>query len=476
MDLPNPPFVKKFDFRGVYGKDLTDQDAYYLAKAFQKVLPLKKILLGWDTRESSKSLALNFINALKDTNIEIYFLDKVSIDYVTAGAFSFNFDLSVMFTGSHNTWEWTGLLVHTKKGVSLQGKKVEKIVAAYHQVKNTPYLQPAISLTDYKDFLPEIEQLYRKKIQTLIPLHEIKPAKIVVDLGDGSGTKALNILETLLPQITITRLNDRGLYNQDTAHTTDPSEVKNMQQLIEKMQEGRYDAGFAFDSDADRVLAVDEKGQYLNGSVLATALTQSSVMLGLSTRTIGYAVETGPSLYNAVTEINRMTHEKIKITPIPVGRSLVRQLVKEGKIDIGVENVGHFYFKDFFMTDSGVFSIALILYWMSMNGSLSKLTKKYPDGQRTQGSFPLADKKADDITTLAETINAHFKDKKIKKIEVDGQRYEIFNGEVMESWFALRKSGYEALEKYYFGSLHKEDFAYLEEQFAKLLTLQKMER
>lgn len=465
MSLPNPPFVKKFDFRGVYGKDILNQDAFYLGRAFPKTLPLKKVLLGWDTRASSKNLALNFIHGLEGQGVEISYLDKVPIDYVTAAAKSFDFDLSIMFTGSHNTWEWTGLLIHTKGGESLQGELVEKVVEQYYEAKSATYSKPEIDLTRFTNFEPEIERAYRDKIALLIPLSEIKEMRVAVDIGDGSGSKSLSILEKLFPQVTFTRLNDRMVYDATTPHQADPSEKDNMQELMDTVKNGKYDAGFAFDSDADRVLAVDEQGEYLNGSVLAGGLVDCLSMLDLADEKVGYAVEVGPSLYNAVVDLNKTLQKKVEILPIPVGRSIVRGMVEAEKIDLGVENVGHFYYKDFFMTDSGVFTLALVLYWISFNGQLSKLTKRHPDGQRGEQFVELSEGKTDLDTEMIEKITQHFEGRSLKKIEVDGQRYEIYDGEYIQTWYATRKSGYERKQKYYFGSTDPQDFAFLEEQF-----------
>ncbi len=466
--MQNPPFVKKFDFRGIYNKDIKDIDAFYLAHALCKTFSVKKILLGWDTRKSSKSLALNFIHALREKDIEICYLDTVPIDYVTAGAHEFDFDLSIMFTASHNPWDWTGLLIHTKNGESLQGEVVQQVVENYYDSQSIEYSQPSDNIDHCTNFLESLEAMYERKIVSLIPLQEIKELRVAVDIGDGSASRAMKILEKLLPQVTFTSLNDRKVYDADTPHQADPSEKKNMQQVIDIVKNGEYDCGVAFDSDGDRVLAVDENGTYLNGSILASGLIQCLVMLGFSSRSVGYAVECGPSLYNTVIDLQRTSQDSIELIPIPVGRSLVRKLVQDQTIEFGAENVGHFYVKDFFMTDSGVFSLVLLLYWMSMNGRLSKLGEKHPDGLREQGAIPLDNHDTESIVQKERNINEYFANEHgIKKLEVDGTRYEVFHGEYLQSWCAIRKSGYEAKIKYYFGSLHDTDFKFLEEQFQK---------
>lgn len=462
-----PPFVKKFDFRGIYGKDIKDEDAFYVGLALLEVLSPKKILIGWDTRVSSKNLALHFIEACKDKNIEISYLDKVSIDYVTVGAVTFDFDLSIMFTGSHNTWEWSGLLIHTKGGISLAGETVSEIVRAYNNVKNTPYDFKEPDLSPFINFKSPVEKVYKEKLQTLIPLSEIKEMEVVVDLGDGSGSSSLTLLETLIPQVKIKRMCDRNLYDKDSVHIADPSEIKNMTDLVEVMKEGKYSAGFSFDSDADRVLAIDEAGGYINGSVLAGGLIECFASLGISSKRVGYAVECGPSLYNTVVDINKTIKDPIQMIPIPVGRSVVRNLIFTDKIDVGVENVGHFYVKDFFMTDSAIFIMCVTLYWMSQNGNLSSLSKKHPDGLRKQSTIPNNDRKQTD-EMIENNISSQFANNVTKKINVDGVRLEVFNGAYMSSWYTIRKSGYEPIEKIYYGSLDDETFSYLKGIFQEL--------
>lgn len=462
-----PPFVKKFDFRGVYNTEIKNQDAFYLALAIKKIFPLKKVLVGWDTRVSSKNLAMNFIHGLENSDIEISYVETCPIDYVTCGAYAFDFDFSVMFTGSHNTWDWTGLLMHTQGGVSVEGKTVSSIVESYNQVLQEPYTAPAINLANFLNAQEKIEVVYQKKIQSLIPLEQIKKLNVIVDLGDGSGSKSLDLIERLLPQVEFTRLNDRKLYDAQSSHTADPSESKNMQQLMETMKKNGYDGGFAFDSDADRVLAVDETGAYINGSLIGSAIIEAFTHLAKHDNTYGYAVECGPAMYNAVVDIHKKMNSQISALPVPVGRSILRRMIRDDAVDVAVENVGHFYVKEFFMTDSAAFSLVIVLYWISIFGSLFSLRDKHPDGKRIQFSLPLAENQDTNIQKIIETITSHFAQKQIKKIEIDGIRYEILEADYLQSWFTVRQSGYEKINKYYFGSLNDDDYRFLQETIKK---------
>lgn len=468
IDVVNPPFVKKFDFRGLYNKDIKDQDAFYLGLAIQKILPLKKILVGWDTRIASMSLAFNFINALKDKEIEICYLETCPIDFVTASADAYDFDFSVMFTGSHNPWNWSGLLMHTKGGASVDGELVTQIVEKYNEVITEEYKEPHINILNFRNFEQEIEHVYKDKILKLVPLEKIKKMKVVVDIGDGSGTKSLDMIEQLLPQVTFERLNDRQLYDENSAHTADPSNDKNMQQVIQVVKEQKFDCGFAFDSDADRVLGVDENGEIINGSTIGSALIEVFSSLESSMKKFGYAVECGPSMFNAAVDLQKNGKSDISIEPLEVGRSILRRHIREEKVDIAAENVGHFYIRDFFKTDSGAFSIVLILYWMSMNGSLSQLREKHPDGQRSQFHMPRTDNDEAILKKTEEEITKHFSGKQCKRIEVDGVRYEFYENDKLITWYAVRPSGYEPLTKYYLGSLDEKAFSLLQEKIRKV--------
>ena len=457
-----PAFVKKFDFRGIYGEEIKDSDAYYLGLALIKTLEPKKVLIGFDTRISSRNLAKNFINALLQNNVDVSFLEKCPIDYITAAAFNFDFDLSIMFTGSHNPWTWTGLLMHTKGGDSVQGKTVNKIVENYNKSLSKPYENKDIDFSQLKDFTEQIENVYSEKIKALIPLDEIKEMKVLVDIGDGSGSKSLSVLEKLLPQVKFSRINDRNLYDESSVHTADPSILKNMEELMQEVKNGNFNCGFSFDSDADRVLAVDEGGNHQNGSLLGSAYIEAFTQMGLTDYRFGYAVDCGPSIANCVSKLKKVNGE-ISVNPITVGRSLVRKSLRENIIDLGVENVGHFYSRDFFMTDSGVFSIAVILSWISLNGALSSLSIKYPDGLRGEIFSEIIEE--DTIKKLVKDILENIKIENFKEIDLDGIRYEFYENDLLTAWFTIRKSGYETITKCYYGALSEEKFNILKEKF-----------
>ncbi|MBP9719349.1 MAG: hypothetical protein KBD46_02680 [Candidatus Levybacteria bacterium] len=461
-----PPFVKKFDFRGVYNTDITDRDSYYLGLALSQTLSPKKVLIGWDTRLSSKQLALRFMNALKTKGVTVVYTNECPIDYVTAGANALAVDLSVMFTGSHNPWNWTGLLMHTKGGESITGILVEEILKNYTDVQNEPYVGENTPLSDFENITETLETLYTEKLKTLIPLKEIKPFSILVDIGDGSGDKALKLLEKLLPYVTFEKINNRGVYDADSSHTADPSNLENMQDLITGMKEKSYDAGFAFDSDADRVLGVDETGNYLNGSLLGSAIVDVFSKLQFADTKFGYAVDCGVSFYNTVKQ-----HKNCTVQPLPVGRSLMRNMIKDNTIDVAIENVGHFYIRDFFMTDSAVFTIAVLLYWMSTNGSISSLAEKHPDGQREQLFVPLSETSNAVSALVFKKLQELYPNQEIKKIEVDGIRFEVKEKNELHTWFSMRQSGYEKIQKYFFGSLNKETFGTLQKTIKEALAI-----
>lgn len=457
----NPPFVKKFDFRGVYNKDINDLDAYLLAKAIYKTLPLKKVLLGWDTRISSKNLALHFIGGLKDTEIEIHVMDKCPIDYVTAGACSLDYDFSIMFTGSHNPWTWTGLLMHITGGESIPQELVTKIIENYNNLDKSVDVVPEVNTADYKNVTYDIEQIIIEKLKSLVPISQIKPLKVCVDLGDGSGSKSLSLIESLLPNVSFQKLYNRDVYDDKSPHVADPSEIANAQDLIQKVKQEQLDAGFIFDSDADRVLAIDEKGNYLNGSFLGSVHIESFLKLGISIKNIGYAVDCGISIINTVLKLKN-TKNGLNSQAIPVGRSLVRGELRQ-KLDLGVENVGHFYTRDFFLTDSAVFSLLIILYWVSKNGPLSQVNTFFPDGNRDQVFLEVLSE--NEIDALTQKINENFETLLAKKITVDGVRYEFFQNDKLVTWYTIRHSGYEKITKCYFGSLDETDFSILKETF-----------
>lgn len=461
------PFVKKFDFRGIYNSEIFDNDAFRLGLALNKTLSPKKILVGWDTRLSSKNLAMAFFQAFKDKEVEIYYIDKSPIDFITSASVASGFDLSVMFTGSHNPWDWTGLLIHTKNGSSLQGNLVDDVINNYKLLSSINYEPERIALSNFINYQNDAEEIISHKINQLIHLDQIREMEIVVDIGDGSGSKSIDLLEKLVPQVKITRLCDRKIYDENTPHVADPSNIKNMSHLTELVLRDNYSCGFAFDSDADRVLAVDEKGNYINGSMLGSVHIEAFRELKLPDKIFGYAVDCGASVLNAVDTLSSKENKKLIAKSIPVGRSIARKLIRDGKIDLGIENVGHFYSKDFFMTDSGLFSLIIVLYWVSKNGTLSAIRDKFPDGERGEIFTKVLNE--DKVNKILDIILSHFDGNfDVKKIAIDGIRLEVFQNGKLIAWFAIRNSGYEQITKCYFGSTIKEHYDFLLKEFKSL--------
>lgn len=444
----------KFDIRGKYGVDIFDKDSFFIAKAVQKLIPLQKILIGWDSRPISKNLALNFISGLENkVGIQIEYMPECPIEYVTVGANTYSYDFSVMFTGSHNPYDWTGLLMHTKGGSSVQGELMKNIISEYEKLLDDEYNFQNPKLENYIDVTKSIENIYTDKIKKLVDIDSIKKFKIVVDCSDGTGSKCLTLFEKLFPQINVVRLNDRNLYDVNTAHIADPSNIECMKDLL-KYMDNNLDTiiGFAFDSDADRILAIDDDGNYLNGSILGGIISNAlRSIVKKDEFNLGYAVECGLSIKNANIE-----NKGLNIYPIPVGRSVIREMLRKEKLDFGVENVGHFYYKDFFQTDSSIFSIILILLWLSKGNKFSQVLFDYPDGYRGQGTAGLSSPLNLNKEKLIEEISSTYTN--TKKYYVDGVRIEIYNGEKMTGWFSVRQSGYEKIIKYYYGSADKKEF------------------
>ena len=101
----NPEILREYDIRGIYNDTLSDQDAYFIGRAFSTYLVrknLKKVCVGLDCRISSPSLAQNLSNGLRESGAEVIFLGTCHTPLMYYTVNKLQLDAGIMVTGSHN--------------------------------------------------------------------------------------------------------------------------------------------------------------------------------------------------------------------------------------------------------------------------------------------------------------------------------------------------------------------------------------
>ena len=295
---------KAYDVRGVYGKDLTDDVAYKIGRAFVSFLKCKEVVVGYDMRVSSPKLSKAFMKGVNDEGFDAIDIGQVSTDglYFASGFLN---KPGVMFTASHNPKQYNGIKFCKEKAVPINEdtglKKIKTIIEKNNYKKNNNKKNKnarkskirenqrfSVSLRNSKNF-KEISSTnfvgkgiiikknilndYVKHVLSFVHKAKIKNLEIAVDAGNGMAGKIVPLVYNKLP-IKIIPLYFK-LDGTFPNHPADPSKYKNLIGLQGVVRKSKCDFGMAFDGDADRVFFVDENGNVVNSSLISALLIKN---------------------------------------------------------------------------------------------------------------------------------------------------------------------------------------------------------
>jgi len=417
----NPAIFKAYDIRGVYPRELNEDVAYLIGKAFVRYLKPKEVVIGRDMRLSSEALWNSLTRGITQAGSDVIDIGLCSTDalYFTVG--KFRCDSGIMITASHNPTEYNGMKMCRKEAVPLSGKE------GIEQIKDIIFKED-FSISKKRGAIrkKEIQADYIKHLLSFIQPEKIKPFKIVIDAGNGIAGKILPELFSRLPCKVIPMFFE--LDGSFPNHLPNPIIPENIAPLKQKILEEKANLGAAFDGDADRMFLVDEKASSLGGDMV-TALVAKNLLKKEKGATILYNLtcsRTVPWI------IEQNGGEAIRT---PVGHALIKPLMKKYNAIFGGEHSGHFYFRKNFYADSGLIALLVCLELLSEEDKLLSQLVSSIDPYFRSGEI---NSKVEDIPKKLKQIESSYKDAKFDYL--DGLTVEY-----PDWWFNLRPSNTEPL-------------------------------
>ena len=367
-------------FRGEVNKDLTADHAYKIGRFFgwffsnpkytlQKKGYRPKVVIGKDTRRSSYMLEYAVAAGLAASGADVYLLHVTttpSVSYIVRQDY---FDCGVMITASHNPFYDNGIKI-----INANGEKLEDSVAALCEA----YIDGNLAKLGVKgDDLPFAEQ---DKIGTIVDYfsgrnryiaylislarHSMKSLKVGLDTANGASWMiAKSVFDALGAQTYIINNHPDGLNINKGAGST---HIENFQKFV---KENKLDVGFAFDGDADRCLAVDEKGEVVDGDKIIYLLANKLLKeKSLNNNTVVTTIMSNTGLTKALKAIN------VKNVQTQVGDRFVFERMQKDDFVLGGEQSGHIIIKRYATTGDGVLTAIMVAEEMlDRKESLSKL-------------------------------------------------------------------------------------------------------
>ena len=374
------PF-KAYDIRGIYPEQLDEALAKKIGNATAQVLGLagKRFTVGRDMRVSSPMLKEAFVAGLVEAGVHVVDVGMQSTPATTFSMHELGTEGGAQITASHNPSQYGGIKI-TGPGFKPIGagsgmEEIEDLVAKDSMVQVAGgSISEAILLDPYAEFLSQRLDLAR-------------PLKVVVDGGNGIIGTMFQHLAPKLPGITIIPMyfDPDGRFPN---HDANPLKPENLPDLQARVKAEGADFGAAFDGDGDRCALVDDQGEIVTCDMTTALLAQ--YYLGLEAgATICYDLRSSKVLPEMISEAGG------KPVETRVGHSFIKATLKSEKSPFAGELSGHYYFRDFFGADSGLYAFILLANVISRGDSLSSLIKpllKYHHSGEI--NFKVADPKA----------------------------------------------------------------------------------
>lgn len=355
--------------RGIANRDLTPELAYKLGRIGAYILSKEnkkraKVAIGKDTRISGDLLESAMTAGFLSMGVDVISLGVIPTPAVAYLTRYLGADFGVVISASHNPAEYNGIKFFDSRGYKLPDEVEEQIeeyilddrdVDVRMEGKDVgTIIYDENSINEYTDFL-----------KTTINC-DFKGFKIAVDAGNGAAYKsAPKLLKDLGADVVIINDNPDGININKGCGSTDPEVIS---QLVKEVG---ADIGLSFDGDADRLIAVDEKGDIVDGDhIMAICGLNLKKHNKLKKNTI-----VGTVMSNIGLEIAMKEHG-CSVVKTKVGdRYVLEEMMKEG-YSLGGEQSGHVIFLDHNTTGDGLLTaIQLIATMKDENKKLSELAK-----------------------------------------------------------------------------------------------------
>ena len=361
--------------RGVANKELTPEIAFRLGRIGGHVLTKEssgksQVLVGRDTRISGQMLENALIAGLLSTGIEVMTLGVISTPGVAYLTRVMNAQAGVMISASHNPVEDNGIKFFGADGYKLtdeQEEEIEQLLNVQEDSLPRPTGADVGFITEYFEGGHKYIQYLKQTVD-----EEFAGIHVALDCAHGAtSTLATHLFADLDADLTTMGASPNGLNINDGVGSTHPEELGKL--VVEK---GAH-IGLAFDGDGDRLIAVDERGEVVDGDQIMFIIARHLHEGGrLKSGTIVSTIMSNLGFYKALTE------HGMKSIQTAVGDRYVVEEMRKGNYNLGGEQSGHIIFHDYNTTGDGLLTGLQLVNIMKITGrKLSELAagmKIYP--------------------------------------------------------------------------------------------------
>lgn len=351
---------REYDIRGTVGRNLSDEFAELLGRAYGSLAReqgRKRIGVGHDCRLSSPGYAKSLANGIAAEGVDVVMTGMGPTPQLYFAVFDRDLDGGIQVTGSHNPSDMNGFKIllgkDTLSGTAIQELKSRCLALAEKSGASTAYTKGKITDVEIRESY--IDYL----VKNSKPHMGARKLKVVVDAGNGvGGMIGPEVLRRLGVDVIELFCDPDGRFPN---HHPDPTELENIETLIETVVKEKADLGIGWDGDADRIGAVDENGTVIFGDMLVL-LFGRAILADTPGATIIGDVKCSHKLFDDVAKRGG------KPLMWKTGHSLIKQKLKESGGALAGEMSGHIFFKHrFFGFDDALYASSRLVEIVSQS-------------------------------------------------------------------------------------------------------------
>lgn len=423
---------KAYDIRGELGKELNEDIAYRIGRAYGEFLKPKTIVVGGDVRLTSEALKMALAKGLMDAGTDVLDIGMSGTEEIYFATFHLGIDGGIEVTASHNPMNYNGMKLVREGARPISGdtglRDVQRLAeanefASVDEAKRGTYKQISV-LDAYIDHLMGYIDL----------ANFTQPMKLVINSGNGAAGHVIDEIEKRFKQanapVSFIKVHHQADGNFPNG-IPNPLLPECRKDTSDAVREHNADMGIAFDGDFDRCFLFDENAEFIEGYYIVGLLAEAFLK-----KEPGAKIIHDPRLtWNTIDVVT-------KAGGIPVmsktGHAFIKERMREEDAVYGGEMSAHHYFRDFAYCDSGMIPWLLVAELLAVKGQtlsqqVAERMKAFPCSGEV--NFKVADSAAV-IAALSEKYSSQCE----SKDSIDGISLNCFD------WrFNLRTSNTEPL-------------------------------
>lgn len=412
-----------YDIRGIYNVDFDKTTAYKVGYFLPELLNTDKVLVGRDCRTSSQEIHDWLLKGITDSGADVYDVGLSTTPMVYFGTANYGFKASVQITASHNPKEYNGMKVSRENALPVGlDTGLGQIKEWIDSGKPTPVAEKK-GLVYQKDIKQDYLDFLMKYKADLTDLN------IAFDLSNGMASLFAHDIFGEEPSYIFDTMD--GTFPN---HEPNPLVHDNVVALEELVRKRKADVGVIYDGDADRVMFVDENGHFVAPDLIIALLSHYFVDERGDKGIVLQDIRSSKAIGEYLNPMGCSIHTW------KVGRANAALKLRELDGVWGGELAGHYYFRDFFYSDSGILASLLVLRVlanMKKKGfTFSRLISRIAKYENSGEINFRVEEKIGAMNAVREYFSS--KEKPTAVMDFDGYRIEF-----PEWWFNIRPSNTE---------------------------------